>query len=64
VLRAGDYHPCAADPYVYADHGRTDDVLIAANFSYYDRRYADPQLTARGERLLSTVGLAATRSNR
>jgi len=58
VLRAGDYQPCAADPYVYAYHRHdpTDDVLIAANFSDSDRRYADPQLTARGDRLLSTAG--------
>src|ERR1019366_6255633 len=29
VLRAGDYQPCAADPYVYAYHRHdpTDDVL-------------------------------------
>ncbi len=58
VLRAGDYQPCAADPYLYAYHRHdpTDDVLIAANFSDSDRRYADPQLTARGDRLLSTAG--------
>jgi alpha-glucosidase len=57
VLRAGDYQPCAADPYVYAYHRHdpTDDVLIAANFSGSDRRYADPRLPARGERLLSTA---------
>jgi alpha-glucosidase len=57
VLRAGDYQPCAADPHVcaYRRHDATDDVLIAANFSDFDRRYADPQLTARGHRLLSTV---------
>ncbi len=57
VLRAGAYQPCAADPYVYAYHRQdtTDDVLIAANFSDSDRRYADPQLPARGERLLSTA---------
>lgn len=58
VLRAGDYRPCAADPYVYAYHRHdlTDDVLIAANFSNADCRYADPQLTGRGDRLLSTAG--------
>jgi alpha-glucosidase len=57
VLRAGDYQPCAADPYVYAYHRHdpTDDVLIAANFSGSDRRYADPRLPARGKRLLSTA---------
>ena len=58
VLRAGDYQPCAADPYVYAyrRHDSTDDVLVAANFSDCDRRYADPRLTARGDRLLSSAG--------
>ncbi len=57
VLRTGGYQPCAADPYVYAYHRHdgTDDVLIAANFSEFNRRYADPQLTAGGERLLSTA---------
>lgn len=58
VLRAGDYRPCAADPYVYAyrRHDSTDDVLVAANFSDCDRRYADPELSARGDRLLSSAG--------
>jgi alpha-glucosidase len=57
VLRAGDYQACAADPYVYAyhRHDATDDVLIAANFSESNRRYADPRLTAGGDRLLSTA---------
>jgi Domain of unknown function (DUF3459) len=58
VLRVGDYQPCAVDPFVYAYHRRdvTDDVLIAANFSDCDRRYADRQLPARGDRLLSSAG--------
>ena len=58
ALRTGDYRPCAADPYVYAyrRHDLTDDVLIAANFSDSDRGYLDPQLPARGERLLSSTG--------
>jgi alpha-glucosidase len=57
VLRAGEYQPCAPDPYVYAYHRHdpTDDVLIAANFSDSDRRYSDPRLPARGQRLLSTA---------
>jgi hypothetical protein len=40
VLRAGDYQPWAADPYVYAwhRHDPADDVPIAGNVSYSDRR--------------------------
>jgi hypothetical protein len=33
----------------------TDDVLIAANFSDSDRRYADPLLPVRGDHLLSSA---------
>jgi hypothetical protein len=58
VLRAGDYRPCAADPYAYAYHRHdpTDEVLIATNFADSDCRYADPQLTTRGDRLPSSTG--------
>lgn len=57
MLRAGEYRECAADPYVFAYHRHdlSDDVLIAANFSDSHRRYADPQLPPRGERLLSSA---------